>query len=313
MAYRIKVQDGIISYSAADPDDQVTYNIDGTLNVASKVNIGEDSSPISTITSTKDIVIDSGTIGAVRVEPESGFIFLNGVSWPLATTGPVSGMYIGASAANTLEYQRFIIGSVVSDNETSTSLSNLFPNAHPGQSVYGPSVLYTCVETGIWRAMGFGQMVLGTANSDNLTSLDLDALFPSAIVGQIVVGPNVLYIFVGSGWRTVGTPENQGAVRVKVIPGDYTLEITDVADVLITIDSASASNVFVPSNSSVALPVGSIVMIGRNGTGTVTLVPDSGVVIRTPETLNINKQYGRVTLIKVDDDIWEVDGNLEPI
>ena len=312
MAYRIKVQDGIISYSATDPDDLVTYDIHGTLNVRTKINIGEDNSPISTISSTKDIVVNSGSIGAVRLEPDSKFIFLNGVSWPVGTTGIIPGMYIGASASNTLEYQRFIIGTALSDNETSQTLSSLYPDAQPGQSVSGPSVLYTCVAPSQWRILGFGQVIIGTVNSDTLTSAELELLFPSASPGQMVAGPTVIYIFAGEGWRRIGSPESEGLIVVKSFSEDYTLEISDAKNTLITIDSPDAHSVFIPEDSTVNLPVGSAVLIGRNGDGAVTIVAEAGVTIRTPDTYNIGKKYGKVTVIKVAANTWELEGNLEP-
>lgn len=91
---------------------------------------------------------------------------------------------------------------------------------------------------------------------------------------------------------------------------DYTLQLTD-AFKLVTINAATAKNVTVPADSSVAFPVGTRIDIGQDGAGQVTVVADSGVTIRTPETMKLRKQWAKATLIKRDTDTWDLNGNLE--
>lgn len=91
---------------------------------------------------------------------------------------------------------------------------------------------------------------------------------------------------------------------------NYTLVLSD-AFKLVTINAASAKNLTVPPNSSVAFPVGTRIDVGQDGAGQVTIVADDGVTIRTPETLKLRKQWAKATLIKRGTDTWDLEGNLE--
>lgn len=90
----------------------------------------------------------------------------------------------------------------------------------------------------------------------------------------------------------------------------YTLVLAD-AFKLVTMGNASANALTVPPNSSVAFPVGTRIDVGQDGAGQTTIVADSGVTIRTPETLLLRKQWGKATLIKRATDTWDLEGNLE--
>lgn len=82
---------------------------------------------------------------------------------------------------------------------------------------------------------------------------------------------------------------------------------------IVHFDSATAVDYQVPTNATLPLPVGTTIVIGQIGAGQVTLAPAVGVTIRTPETLTTRKQFGKVTLIKVATNTWDVEGNLEPV
>lgn len=99
------------------------------------------------------------------------------------------------------------------------------------------------------------------------------------------------------------TPEN---VRAD----DYTLVLSD-AFRLVTIDADSPKTITVPPDSSVDFPVGTRVDVAQDGVGQMTIGAGDGVVIRTPETLKIRKQWGKATLIKRAANTWDLEGNLE--
>lgn len=90
----------------------------------------------------------------------------------------------------------------------------------------------------------------------------------------------------------------------------YTLVLSD-AFKLVGMDNASANTLTVPPNSSVAFPVGTRIDITQDGAGQTTVVADTGVTIRTPETLKLRKQRAKATLIKRATDTWDLEGNLE--
>ena len=69
------------------------------------------------------------------------------------------------------------------------------------------------------------------------------------------------------------------------------------------------TNNFNPTNPA-PMPAGGSAIFGQVGSGEVTFVADVGVTINTPNTLSINKLNGKVTLIKVSANVWDIEGNL---
>jgi hypothetical protein len=90
----------------------------------------------------------------------------------------------------------------------------------------------------------------------------------------------------------------------------YTLVLSD-ADKLVEMDVATANNLTIPLNSTVAYAVGTQIDISQYGAGQTTFVATSGVTIRSANNwLKINARYGAATLTKVGTDEWYLWGNL---
>jgi hypothetical protein len=88
----------------------------------------------------------------------------------------------------------------------------------------------------------------------------------------------------------------------------YTLVLTDVAKV-ISLTNAAAITLTVPTNASVAFPVGTQILLYQGGAGQVTI--SSSATIRSEGTkLKIFGQYGVAGLLKVATDEWVAFGNL---
>jgi hypothetical protein len=103
----------------------------------------------------------------------------------------------------------------------------------------------------------------------------------------------------GNAPRTINT---QGA--------SYTLQLSD-AGAIVEMNVASANNLTVPDNATLAFPVGSQVDICQYGAGQTTVVPAAGVTI---VSVNSNKKiaarYGTATLYKRATNEWVLTGNL---
>jgi hypothetical protein len=90
----------------------------------------------------------------------------------------------------------------------------------------------------------------------------------------------------------------------------YTLVIGD-AGKLVTMSNASANNLTVPPNSSVAFPTGTRIDVLQKGAGQTTLVAGSGVTINSKgSALKVSAQYAGATLIKYGTDTWFAVGDL---
>lgn len=100
------------------------------------------------------------------------------------------------------------------------------------------------------------------------------------------------------------------AVVTNAQTASYTLALTD-AGKQVEMNVATANNLTVPPNSSVAFPVGTQILVTQIGAGQTTLVAGSGVTIQSNGAkLKLTGQYAQATLIKRATDTWIVSGNL---
>jgi hypothetical protein len=92
------------------------------------------------------------------------------------------------------------------------------------------------------------------------------------------------------------------------------------ADITITVQPDSfftgtdtyTSNNFNPSNPG-PMPIGGSMIIGKHAAGNITFVAGAGVTINSPDSLIVNRLHGKVTLIKVAANTWDIEGNLASI
>lgn len=90
----------------------------------------------------------------------------------------------------------------------------------------------------------------------------------------------------------------------------YTLALTDVAKI-VTLSNASAITLTVPTNASVAFPIGTQIVLIQLGVGAVTVAPAGGVTVGSfGALLNLGGQYAGATLLKTGTDAWILVGNL---
>jgi len=94
----------------------------------------------------------------------------------------------------------------------------------------------------------------------------------------------------------------------------YTLALSDSYQILITQSNASANAIKIPTNASVAIPIGSVVSLLNIGAGLCTI---SAVTSGTTTVLSAGAtpaqptvaQYKSVALIKTGTDSWYVVGS----
>jgi len=90
----------------------------------------------------------------------------------------------------------------------------------------------------------------------------------------------------------------------------YTLVLTD-ADKLVEMNVATANNLTIPLNSSAAFATGTQILLAQYGAGQTTIVPTSGVTIRSNGAkVKLNAQYSGATLIKIATDEWYLFGDI---
>lgn len=133
-------------------------------------------------------------------------------------------------------------------------------------------------------------------------------LFPgSPTDGDTVIINNITYVYRSSitAWDIIDR-----LVVTNTQISNYTLSLSD-AGKIVEMNSSSPNNVTVPLNSVVAFPIGSVIDIIQYGTGQTTIVPESGVTLRSLDgLLSLATQYAATSLYKRDTNEWVVIGNL---
>jgi len=91
----------------------------------------------------------------------------------------------------------------------------------------------------------------------------------------------------------------------------YTPVLTDQYQVLITRSNASASTLTIPTNASVAFPVGTVITVLNKGAGAVTISGAGGVTVLSAGASAASPslaQYKSCALIQVAANTWYVVG-----
>lgn len=90
----------------------------------------------------------------------------------------------------------------------------------------------------------------------------------------------------------------------------YTPVITDAGDV-VTLTNGSAITVTVPTNASVAFPIGTQITFAQTGAGKVTFAGAVGVTLNSADSfLSLRTQYSSGTLIKTATNTWLLIGDI---
>jgi len=251
---KVKVQDGVIRYTATDPTLFVDFSIIGQANVSRQLNIGDDPLAAGNITTPTgiDLNVIPGTGGNLELAVSSGGVLLiNNAAWPSGLVTPDVGMYIGASALNVLEYYPFTLDFTANDALTVPQLNAAYPTIQPGQRVVGPTVIYECVAPSTWRIMGGG-------GSGPLPVSPTQVVFGDTSPGTVTSSANFVYDSITS-TLTLGT----------AVPGLISSEIGQT----LTVDGDT--NLFLTSaNGSVA--VGSQTITNSSTAGFIYIPASTG-------------------------------------
>ena len=101
-----------------------------------------------------------------------------------------------------------------------------------------------------------------------------------------------------------------GHITISSKASSYTLVLSDDGD-LIEFTGSSAGSLTVPTNASVAFPIGTAITVLQAGTGQVTIVPETvAVIINSTPGLKTRAQWSVVTLIKRGTNTWLATGDL---
>ena len=90
----------------------------------------------------------------------------------------------------------------------------------------------------------------------------------------------------------------------------YTVQLTDVVSTIIRRNNASANTTVLPKNTTLNIPIGSVVQIMQYGAGASSFSSASGVTLRSSTaTTTCKAQYSVLFARKIDTDAWVVYGD----
>jgi hypothetical protein len=110
-----------------------------------------------------------------------------------------------------------------------------------------------------------------------------------------------------------GTQTKVGVPSLTTIASktvSYTLSALTERDAMIEMNSGSAITLTVPTNATIAYPIGTSIDILRVGAGAVDVAAASGVTINATPGLKLRAQWSSATLIKRATDTWVLVGDL---
>ena len=102
----------------------------------------------------------------------------------------------------------------------------------------------------------------------------------------------------------------QASSTIIAVSSSKTLALTD-AGTFQRCTNSGAITITVPTNASVAFPIGTEIEIYQGGSGTVSFSAASGVTLQcVSSTLSIADQYTSAALKKLDTNVWALQGNV---
>jgi hypothetical protein len=205
-----------------------------------------------------------------------------------------------------------------------------FPNSPSDNDIYTVNGKRWIYSSGKWSIYGStpidslnvdsGLLFTDTTNNRvgvNNTSptVDLDVTGDVSISGNLAVGLNTdveaSIDAVESDVSTLQTDvTNINELQFSYQTASYTLVLSD-AGKAVQMAVASANNLTVPPNSSVAFPVGTQILVIQQGGGQTTIAAGAGVTLYSKDSnLKLSAQWCAATLIKANTDTWVIVGDL---
>jgi hypothetical protein len=119
--------------------------------------------------------------------------------------------------------------------------------------------------------------------------------------------------------RTVGNGFDDALAKLTINSqtATYTVVLADNKNTLVTMNVATANDFLIPTNASVAFPIGSVINVVQTGVGKTTIeavssgtttISSTGATASAPE---LRAQFSAASCVKVATDSWIILGDVE--
>ena len=227
------------------------------------------------------------------------------ITWPAAVSG-TSGFVLSSDTSGNLSWSSAGGNIPVSDSTSTATVHYPFFGTASGSI---PTTLTPLVRSNLSFVPSTGELlhpILSGASSNSATLTIRGTSSATKAAASVLMTDGV-----ASSSTTTGTLVVTGGVGISgavyaasaVVAGTvnslYTENATAVSksfeltdrDRVITCTNTSPITITVPTNSSVALPIGSKIYVYRAGSGTVTLAAAGGVTLNKTGTMNLGEEF----------------------
>jgi hypothetical protein len=228
----------------------------------------------------------------VGVDGMAGFHLM--YQWEVAVIVPPTSKYIRANNASLSSTTALYVAETDRKNKDVSSILSYIGNGSVLQLTIPSSEDYVTY--------------LVTGNTDNGTYRTIAVSWlqgtATAITADTKVNISFLTTVTGSTLQPFITPENAQTGTA------YTLVLGDQSN-LVSMTNASANTLTIPTNASVAYPVGCSIRLYQGGAGQTTIAPTGGVTLRSAgAATKLRVQYSWATLFKKGTDEWVLYGDI---
>jgi hypothetical protein len=212
----------------------------------------------------------------------------------------VSGTTTTVSAANLVVSDPLIY---LGDGNTGNTVDLGFVGSY-NDGTYAHQGLVKDSSDGKWKL--FKGVTDEPTTTVNFAQGSLDALKVGAFEATTVT-PSSGVVFSDGTQTKEGVPSRTTIVQKT---DSYTLSALTERDNFIEVNKATATTITIPTNATVAYPVGTSIDILQVGAGQVTIAGAAGVTVNATPGLKLRTQWSSATLFKRATDTWVVMGDL---
>jgi hypothetical protein len=246
------------------------------------------STVLSMYTASNDLVVFNATA--------TGSFYLgtnNSADLTIASDGNVG---IGQTSPT---YKVDVNGTTVGTAATNESLVQRLNVSATGNNVFEKTSLYRHTAGSDWTGTSIRKQMV--VDATGMAYIEYNPLGLSQGIAIATGGTNRITVASDGGVNVILATSAQTA--------SYTIGIAD-AGKLVEMSNASANNLTVPLNATVAYPIGTQINILQTGAGQTTVVATGGVTINATPGLKLRTQWSSATLIKRATNTWVLVGDL---